>query len=228
MNKKIVISAIIVAIIIISVFVWYAFYNQEEECGSSAKGDVEYKVTFKSTWSESTHPYNFPDNPHFSDLIGGTHNGSVYFWREGELASPGIKNMAEKGRVSPLDNEIKDAISAKTAFSKIKCKGISKSPGSRSMTFQLKNNYTLVTLVSMIAPSPDWFVGVSGLNLYEDGEWVTEKVVDLYLYDAGTDSGEEHTSQDVVTTPPESITMINETVLPGSSIPYGTFAFIKQ
>lgn len=228
MNKKIVTIVIIVAIILVSVFVWYAFYQQEEECGSSAKGDVEYKVTFESTWSESTHPYNFPDNPHFSDLIGGTHNSSVYFWKEGELASPGIKNMAERGRVSPLDDEIKDAINAGNAFSKLQCKGISKSPGSRTMKFQLKNNYTLVTLVSMIAPSPDWFVGVSGLNLYEDGEWVSEKVVDLYLYDAGTDSGEEHTSADVVTTPFEPIRLINETVLPGSSVPYGTLTFVKQ
>lgn len=227
MNRKIVISVVIVAVILISVFAWYLFYR-EEECGSSVHGDVEYKVTFESTWSSSTHPYNFPDNPHFSGLIGATHNGSVFFWEVGELASPGIKNMAERGRKSPLDDEIDAAIDAKTAFSKLSCGGIEKSPGSVSFNFQLSNNYTLVTLVSMIAPSPDWFIGVSGLNLYQNGEWVSEEVVDLYLFDAGTDSGEEHTSPDEPTTPPEPIYQLNNTVLQGSDTPYGTFTFTKK
>lgn len=227
MTKKIVILSLVVVIIIIALYYWFVIYD-EDECGSSAKGDAEYKVTFKSTWSSSTHPYNFPSNPHFSDLIGATHNSSVFFWEVGELASPGIKNMAEKGRISPLDSEIDDAIDAGIAFSKLHCGGLSNSPDSRSFNFQLSNNYTLVTLVSMIAPSPDWFIGVSGLDLKEDGEWVPEKVVDLYLFDAGTDSGTEHTSEDEVTTPPAPITLINETVLQGSNTPYGTFTFTKK
>jgi serine/threonine protein kinase len=36
-----------------------------------------------------------------------------------------------------------------------------------------------VTLVSMVAPSPDWFVGVGGLPLLQDGQWVDELVVPL-------------------------------------------------
>lgn len=39
-------------------------------------------------------------------------------------------------------------------------------------------------------PSPDWVVGVSGLNLCQkDCSWVENKVVDLFPYDAGTDNG---------------------------------------
>lgn len=42
----------------------------------------------------------------------------------------------------------------------------------------------------MTGPSPDWFVGVSELNLCEEScTWVENKVLDLYLYDSGTDSG---------------------------------------
>jgi hypothetical protein len=136
--------------------------------------------------------------------------------------------MAEKGRKNPLGDEINDAIDAGTAFSKLSCGGISKSPGSVSFNFQLSKNYTLVTLVSMNAPSPDWFVGVSGLDLYENGEWVSEKVVELYLYDAETDSGDDYTSEDVATTPPVPITMINETILSGSNVPYGKFTFTQK
>lgn len=39
-------------------------------------------------------------------------------------------------------------------------------------------------------PSPDWVVGVSGLDLcLKDCSWVESKVIDLFPYDAGTDNG---------------------------------------
>ena len=42
----------------------------------------------------------------------------------------------------------------------------------------------------MIDPSPDWIVGVSGLELcLENCTWVEHKVLNLYPWDAGTDSG---------------------------------------
>lgn len=52
---------------------------------------VTYKVTFNATWSEETHPDDFPPNPHFSGLIGASHNDEVSFWKEGELASPSFQ-----------------------------------------------------------------------------------------------------------------------------------------
>jgi spondin-1 len=39
-------------------------------------------------------------------------------------------------------------------------------------------------------PSPDWIVGVSGLELcLKNCSWVDAKVLNLYPWDAGTDSG---------------------------------------
>lgn len=47
-----------------------------------------------------------------------------------------------------------------------------------------------MSFVSMIDPSPDWFVGVSRLELcLDNGSWVESKVLDLFPWDAGTDSG---------------------------------------
>jgi hypothetical protein len=49
----------------------------------------------------------------------------------------------------------------------------------------LHNHYLIAT-----GPTPDWIVGVSGLNLCNrDCTWAEQKVVDLYPWDAGTDSG---------------------------------------
>jgi hypothetical protein len=228
MNKQVIIASILVVIVAISVFLVLEMYGDNGNGSVQDIDAVEYEVTFESIWSESTHPYNFPRNPHFSGLIGATHNSSISFWKEGELASKGIKNVAEKGSKDPFNNEIDDAIKAHTAFNKMSGGGIGNSPGSVSLEFQVSEDYPLVTLVSMIAPSPDWFVGVSGLSLYENGEWVSEKVVELYLYDAGTDSGIDLSSANAVTTPPAAITRIDESVLSGSSVPYGTFTFTKR
>jgi len=49
-----------------------------------------YEATFRATWSRQSHPIDFPQNRHFSPLIGGTHDARVRFWAPGALASPGI------------------------------------------------------------------------------------------------------------------------------------------
>jgi len=188
---------------------------------------VTYEVVFDATWSEETHPDDFPSNPHFSGLIGATHNDEVSFWTEGELASPGIKNMAETGSKNPLQQEILTAIGDRTAYNRITGNGIATSPGSVSIEFKVSKDYPLVSLVTMIAPSPDWFVGVDSLSLYENDEFVDEKVVTLYAYDAGTDSGTNYTSPDDPTDPPETIFKIegNPFYYEEEIVPLGTFTF---
>jgi hypothetical protein len=193
---------------------------------SSPTQTAEYTVTFDATWSAQTHPSNFPPGPHFSGLIGSTHDSSVSFWQVCQVASPGIENMAETGSKSPLITEIATARMAGTADSLISGGGINPSPGSVSVSFEIDLDFPLVTLVSMIAPSPDWFVGVSALSLLEGGDWVQEKVVPLLPYDAGTDSGSNYTSANQDTDPQELIMLI--TALPaGNGVPLGTFRFTR-
>ena len=214
-----------IIIIILGVLVGTLFLT-----GCIDRDAVTYKVTFDATWSEETHPDDFPPNPHFSGLIGASHNENVVFWREGELASPGIKNMAETGGKSPLNSEILTAISDKTAFKLISGGGVSTSPGSVSEEFKVSKDFPLVTLVTMIAPSPDWFVGVDSLNLYENGSFVDEKVVVLYAFDAGTDSGENYTAPNEPTIPPVPIFKIEgyPFFYNGELVPLGTFTFTKM
>ncbi len=55
----------------------------------SAQSIAEYKLTFDAVWSPETHPDRFPTgrNPHFTSLIGGTHNESITFWEVGGTAT---------------------------------------------------------------------------------------------------------------------------------------------
>jgi hypothetical protein len=76
----------------------------------------------------------------------------------------------------------------------------------------------------MIAPSPDWFVGVSGLSLRSGDLWIDELVVDLDPYDAGTDSGISFGDPDSNTNPQDPISLITGFPFTGTG-PLGTFTF---
>jgi Spondin_N len=187
---------------------------------------ARYLVTFDATWSAATHPDRFPSDAHFSPLIGGTHDAGASFWSPGQLATEGIRLMAERGRVAPLDTEIMAAISARTAEGLIRGDGLQSSPASTSVEFDISRSYPLVTLVTMVAPSPDWFVGVSGLSLL-DGGWVDERQVLLYAYDAGTDDGEIYDAPDRPAFPRRPIARLQTTpfLVGGQVPPMGTFTF---
>lgn len=78
---------------------------------------------------------------------------------------------------------------------------ISGSQSEAMLSFTVSPSHPLLTLVSMAAPSPDWFVGVSGPALYQDGVWKDKLTVAVDVYDTGTDSGRTFTSANHVTNP---------------------------
>lgn len=192
----------------------------------AASPTARYTVRFDATWSAESHPVDFPENAHFSPLIGGTHDGRVRFWRQGELASPGIQAMAEAGQVSPLNDEVRAAIAAGQADQVLEG-GNPDSPGSASFSFTARQEFPLVTLVTMVAPSPDWFVGVDSLPLLENGEWVEEREVRLVAWDAGTDSGGTFRTPNQPTSPHRRVTHITTGPLGQGARYLGTYTFTR-
>ncbi len=188
---------------------------------------VTYKVTFNAIWSNTSHPTPLPSGAHFSPIVGLTHNSMGSIYTDGALASPGIKNMAETGNVFPLDNEIDALIANNYAGVRIVGSGIG-TPASTSENFVATTKYSQVSMVTMIAPSPDWFIAVKNVNLIENGQWVSSKTVDAMAYDAGTDSGMGFQSANSVTNPPENVHMITTAPLAdisGKVATMGTFTF---
>ena len=192
-----------------------------------AQTTATYRVTFESTWSAETHPDGFPPNPHFSGLIGGTHDATATLWTEGALASDGIESMAETGSKTLLRSEVEALIGEGRAGAVLSGGGIGLSPGSVTLDVEVTEAFPLVSLVSMLAPSPDWFVGVAGLNLRTDGTWLPSVSVPLHVYDAGTDSGPAYTSPDEDTVPPEPIVQIEAPpfLIDDQVPPVGSFTF---
>ena len=190
--------------------------------------DARYQLTFTSTWSAATHPNDFPSFPHFSGLIGATHDSGAEFWTPGQTATTGIQDVAEVGSKTALSNEILTEISEGDAQYEITGGGISTLLGSVTVEFDISTDFHLVTVVSMLAPSPDWFVGVHGISLLDDsGVWLASTSFDLFAYDAGTDSGLTFESVDQVTSPQGVVSLITTGPLANNGIvlPVGRFTF---
>ena len=177
---------------------------------NSPSADATYEVTFTPNWTQDNFPTNFPSNPHFSPLVGTTHNDQATFWETGQLASEGVKSVAETGNTTAITKEFDITKQAGTSEFFIRKPG-GATGGTESVTIQFDINKThpLLTLVTMVAPSPDWFVGVRNLALFENGVWKEtghpDLSIPLRIYDAGTDSGTTFSSGNQATSPREVI-----------------------
>ncbi len=191
-----------------------------------ATASASYQLDFEATWSAATHPVGFPPAPHFSPLVGGTHDASSGFWAPGALATTGIEQMAELGSTSALSNEVNAAVNTGSAGQVILGGGVGLSPGGATASFTATLDHPLVSVVTMIAPSPDWFLGVSGLSLLDGGDWVDSVSVDLFAWDAGTDSGANYTSPDQDTDPANPITLLTSSPFDNGT-KLGTFTFTR-
>ncbi len=194
---------------------------------SFSQSTANYTISFTSTWSDITHPnVNFPSNAHWSDLVGANHNSSVTFVEMGELASPGIENVAETGSNSEFNDEVDNAITAGNAEQWLQ-QGFS--PFAAISTATLSNitvseDFPLLSLASMIAPSPDWMIYVNSLNLRNatnDG-WKDTFTIDLFPYDAGTEDNDiVYSTSNNATNPHQPISSL-QGVAPFSSLKVGT------
>jgi len=86
----------------------------------------------------------------------------------------------------------------------------------------------------MLGPTPDWFVGVSGINLYNNSKWVADTTINLYTYDAGTEDGDMFGYNNPATTPQQNIHILQASqarVLANGNpalAPIATARFVRQ
>ncbi len=186
---------------------------------------VEYDVIFDVTWSNETHSGFFPDGAHVSPFVVWTHTGGNRIFKLGEKASPGIEKMAELGGTITLEQEIDTHKGS--AIGSYDVGGRVDVPATVEGTLRVSKEYPTATFVSMIAPSPDWFVMLQDIALVVDDEFIEEIQVPVALYDAGTEDGSLFTSKNPATDPQDviaSLTDIPVEVLPA----FGLVTFRKK
>ncbi|MDE2849836.1 MAG: spondin domain-containing protein [Acidobacteriota bacterium] len=173
---------------------------------SAGDDAASYRLTFRGTWTRSVTPGGVPGSAHFSPLIGAVHNNQVSFWEAGGTASPQLERVAELGLQRNLRTLMERNQHVLAVLEKTPRRG---GTASTTIEFEATKQYPLVTLVTMIAPSPDWFVGISGRSLLDSqGRWLDELEVDLFPYDAGTEEGTEFSLDNAATVPQGTIASI--------------------
>ena len=200
---------------------------QASHTAAAAGASATYTVTFTGAWTAEATPGGVPDGAHFSPLIGGVHNADVAFLEAGGQATPGIESMAERGRTATLTEEIQAAgANALSVLRKESGPGATATDTFDAVT--VTADHPRITLLSMIAPSPDWFVGVFALSLLDaEGDWIEALTVDLHPWDAGTEGGDDFSFDNAATVPHGTITSLQGTSR-FSDAPIATMTFTLQ
>ncbi|XP_030554303.1 spondin-1 [Drosophila novamexicana] len=176
--------------------------------------EARYELTFEGVWSRNLHPKDFPARgweTRFCELVGAAHSSDYRFWESGALASEGVKQYAEHCTSRLLEREFSSNFREQKIRTIIKARGPA-FPNLNSKTtasVRVDPVHHMVSFASKIEPSPDWIVGVSGLELcLRNCTWLETKVINLYPWDVGTDAGPSYTSPDQPQVPPDVIRRI--------------------
>ena len=171
------------------------------------KSRATYSIRINGTWTTSVTPGGLPSGDHFTTFVGGIHNDQVSFLTDGGTATSGVESMAEIGGTTGLRNEVNAQRPNADRAVTFGAPGVTGSRTHTGVTFT--SDHPRITLASMIAPSPDWFVGISGRTLLNSsGNWLSSLTVNLYPWDAGTENGTEFSLSNPATNPRGVITSI--------------------
>lgn len=193
-------------------------------------GSADYTVVVKSRWTKAEHPLEWSATAHFSGVIGANHTPAYSIFTVGTPPTPGLENLSEEGKHTPLDKEIRAAIAVGNAGALFESGPLRNFADSIVTTVHVDDAFPLVSLVMMVAPSPDWFTGVRDVSLAENGAWAPSKTLDLVAYDSGGDDGTTYMAPNLDTNPkkPTSQAMTPHFVINGKVVPVGSVTFTKK
>lgn len=182
---------------------------------ATCQGGYTYNVTVENRMTPNRFNSSIPaDGLVFSPLVAISHSSRVSFAIEGAYASPELTEIAMTGDPSTM---LQLAEQMRESGSVLGISSLDRPtlPGtSGTLTLQVDCNHPMVTVLAMIAPSPDWIVQVSSkvlVNRYFQTHVFEEAFGgELFAYDAGVDSGGDFTPPqdsglDVPTMPKQNI-----------------------
>lgn len=161
-----------------------------------AQDSAHYRVRVTLNWTPVDFPHDYPDNPHFSRFIGMTHNDRYTLFEDGQTASTGLGLVATNGRVSVLKAELEEMARRKRIGSVVEADALKSGTGAVDMAVTVTTDHNRFSFVTMVAPSPDWITGVSGIILNPKGVWRDTMTLPLWVWDAGVDGGKSLHSAD--------------------------------
>jgi len=182
-------------------------------------GSAKYKVTFKNLLT----PENFrglipPTGLIYSPLAGFSHSNRFSFFTIRGFANRAVEEIAETGVNNRIIRRGRRARAQGRGVKSVVDAGAPTLPGkSTTVLLNVDCENSFVTVIGMIAPSPDWIVQINNRNLFDTqrGRFVRHMSGDLIAYDTGVDDGREFTdpsdpSLDIPTVPAQNIVPLVE------------------
>eukprot|EP00117_Sycon_ciliatum_P044951 scpid82019/ scgid4464/ Spondin-2; Differentially expressed in cancerous and non-cancerous lung cells 1; Mindin len=149
----------------------------------SASGVAQYHFQFHTQWIDPPPPQS--QQPTWSWTYGASHSPCFTMWREGEKLDAKYPKRQQRGGFGIHGLDLLQT----------------SDPGNdpvvqtvQEASIKLNRYYPLVSAITEIHPSPDWFVGIDSLSLCDGPHWIQQLAIPVYPYDSGWDSGLNFTS----------------------------------
>ena len=192
---------------------------------------VEYSCVLFNNWSGVNHPIDYGNvagTAHWTPPVLLAHSKFADLWSHGDMASPGIENVAETGSTFTLQTEIEvlqtkglagDMVIGSNQFN-------ARDPPQVFENITLGPNFPYLSAISMMGPSPDWFSGLSSFcPRGPGGFWFQSFEIATYPFDAGTEQGDTYSINNNPESPHGPIFQLTKDTVPESGIlldPTGT------
>uniref|UniRef100_A0A8C2WSW9 Spondin 2b, extracellular matrix protein n=1 Tax=Cyclopterus lumpus TaxID=8103 RepID=A0A8C2WSW9_CYCLU len=178
----------------------------------TASETAQYKLTFFGKWTRAAFPKQYPvyrPPAQWSNLIGVTHSSDYHMWQRNAFASNGVREFAEKGEAWTLMKEVEAAGERiQSVYGVLSAPAVVGGTGQTNTEFEVYAKHSYLSFIVHLVPSPDWFVGVESFDLCDGDHWKDNVLLELFPYDAGTDSGFTFSSPNFETMPQDKITQI--------------------
>lgn len=96
---------------------------------------------------------------------GRTHNASFSLFNLGKSASAGVKAFIETGRSDILDQNQRTNSPDDIIFDEFNLPPITSGSGRSEGKLFVDGNHSIVSLITRIVPSPDWFIGIDSFQV---------------------------------------------------------------
>jgi len=160
-------------------------------------GDLRYYCTFRGKWNRERHPNDFPTSASWSAPVIVSHSKDWRMWTGTETVTAGVEFMAEEGFPTILYNEFSNA-GFETLQMIIGERMYNTSESQHLPPINVTYSHPWLSAITKISPSPDWFVGFSDFRTisYDTETFYNRVVIQSYVWDAGTDDGQNYLSFD--------------------------------
>lgn len=194
---------------------------------AQCKGEQSYRVTLKMNW-EKSNDRNFPRGAGFPYVVAVGHNSKYTLFEKGKpLANP-VAKFVKSGDFKDLEDDLNKFKKDNDVSFFDTAKGAGpESTVELTVVLDSETNATDISIMALIGPSPDWFVGLQGSDLCKAAskEFTELPLADLSAYDGGLDNGTEYKNAPVVELrTPENVGDLTATNITGS---YGQYRIEK-